>query len=79
MFDMIPLRSLPPGQTGQVGEVVGDPRHVHRLHELGLRQGSMVEMIRSGTPCIIRMSGNKMCFRDNNVLNVLVLREALAE
>ena len=79
MYDMIPLRSLPPGQTGQVGEVLGDPRHVHRLHELGLHQGSTVEMIQSGTPCIIRMSGNKLCFRDNNALNVLVRREVLAE
>ena len=75
MIDMIPLRFLPPGQMGQVGQVLGNPRHVHRLHELGLRQGSTVEMVQSGTPCIIRMSGNKLCFRDNGDLNVLVHRE----
>jgi Fe2+ transport system protein FeoA len=75
MLEMIPLRALPAGQTGRVGEVLGDPRHVHRLHELGLCQGSTVEMVQSGAPCIIRMSGNKLCFRDNGDVNVLVHQE----
>ncbi len=72
MYELIPLRSLPDGQTGEVGEVFGDPLQVHRLQELGLRSGSTVEMIQSGSPCIIRMSGNKLCFRHNAGLNVLV-------
>ena len=52
---------------------------MHRLHELGLHEGSTVEMVRSGIPCIIRMSGNTFCFRKTDDLNVLVRREVLAE
>jgi hypothetical protein len=29
-------------------------------------------MVQSGSPCIIRMSGHKLCFRHNDALNVLV-------
>jgi Fe2+ transport system protein FeoA len=72
MYDMIPLWALAPGQTGRISEILGDPLQVHRLNELGLHPGSMVEMVQAGAPCIIRMSGNKLCFRQNAGLNVLV-------
>lgn len=72
MFDSIPLRSLHPGQMGQVKEITGDPHAVHRLQELGIRHGTTVEMVRSGSPCIIRMSGHKLCFRQNGDLDVFV-------
>ncbi len=29
-------------------------------------------MIRSGAPCIIRVDGSKLCFRDDGILRVLV-------
>ena len=77
MDDLIPLRCLTPGQTGEVGQLVGDPQQVHRLEELGLRPGTIVEMVRAGSPCIIRLSGHKLCFRHNQSLNVLVRPAAL--
>jgi Fe2+ transport system protein FeoA len=72
MFELIPLRCLRPGQTGEVGQVVGDPQQVHRLQELGLRQGTRVEMVQAGSPCIIRTAGSKLCFRQSETLGVLV-------
>ena len=72
MGDLVPLRSLVPGQTAQVRQIVGDPHHVHRLQELGWQAGTTVEMVQAGSPCIIRMSGHKLCFRHNEGLNVLV-------
>ena len=72
MDELIPLRSLSAGQRGEVGQIVGDPQQVHRLEEIGLREGTTVEMVRPGSPCIIRMSGHKLCFRHNHGLNVLV-------
>ena len=72
MFELIPLRCLRVGQTGEVGEVVGDPQQVHRLQELGLRQGTRVEMVQAGSPCIIRTAGSKLCFRHSEALGVLV-------
>jgi len=51
---------------------MGDPQQVHRLQELGLRQGITIEMLQSGSPCIIRTAGSKLCFRPNDALKVLV-------
>ncbi|WP_197442599.1 FeoA family protein [Lignipirellula cremea] len=68
----MPLHCLPPGHAGHVSQIMGSSDHVHRLEELGLRQGVMVEMVQSGTPCIIRLHGGKLCFRENEALSVLV-------
>ena len=78
MFELIPLRCLRPGQAGEVDQVVGDPQQVHRLQELGLRQGARVVMVQSGSPCIIRTSGSKLCFRQSETLGVLVRPSVVA-
>lgn len=72
MQPLIPLKMMMQGQTGKVGELMGRVDDVHRLEELGLRRGSQVEMVQSGTPCIIRLSGHKLCFRETDLFNVLV-------
>ncbi len=78
MNELIPLNLLSPGQSADVGQVVGMPEHVQRLEELGLRGGAKVEMIQSGSPCIIRLAGHKLCFRsDDEMLRILVRRGAL--
>jgi Fe2+ transport system protein FeoA len=55
-----------------VDEVVGEAGDVHRLAELGLRSGTPVEMVQPGNPCIIRVGGSKLCFRESDLLSVLV-------
>jgi ferrous iron transport protein A len=70
--ELIPLRLLAPGRVGEVMQIVGDPQQVQRLEELGLREGTEIEMVQGGSPCIIRISGHKLCFRQNRRLNVLV-------
>ena len=79
MHDLIPLNLLSPGQSANVGQVVGQPEQVHRLEELGLRNGAMIEMVQSGSPCIIRLAGQslKLCFRADELLRVLVHRGAV--
>ena len=72
MDHLVPLRSLGAGQAAEIGQITGDPQQVHRLQELGVRHGTTVEMIRPGSPCIIRMAGQKLCFRQNSAVNVLV-------
>jgi len=61
-----------PGQTARIGQLVGPPDAVHRLEELGLRLGAEVEMVQSGAPCMIRLEGHKLCFRESEALQVLV-------
>ena len=70
--DLIPLRFLAAGQVAHIGQLVGQPEQVHRLEELGLRRGTTIEMVQPGSPCIIRVGGSKMCFRDCDLVNVLV-------
>jgi Fe2+ transport system protein FeoA len=76
MHDLIPLNLLRPGQPAHVGHVTGRPDEIHRLHELGLRDGTPIEVVQSGSPCIIRLAGQKLCFRADELLRVLVRRGA---
>lgn len=69
---LLPLTQLEPGRSAVVGQLMGCPDEVHRLEELGLRSGTAVEMVQPGSPCIIRLSGSKLCFRETEAFSVLV-------
>jgi Fe2+ transport system protein FeoA len=70
--ELLPLHLLPQGQVAEIDQLVGKPDHVHRLHELGLRSGVIVEMVQPGSPCIVRLGGQRLCFRQTEALGVLV-------
>jgi Fe2+ transport system protein FeoA len=70
--DLIPLQLLPSGHRAFVDQVLGDDASIHRLHEMGLRSGIIVEMVQPGSPCIVKLMGNKLCIRDANLSQVLV-------
>jgi ferrous iron transport protein A len=78
MHDLIPLMQLRTGDRAAVDCVLGPPDDVHRLEELGLRAGTPVEMIQPGSPCIVRLAGNKLCIRADDLLSVLVRPESPA-
>jgi hypothetical protein len=40
---------------------------------LGLRAGTLLQMVRCGTPCILRVEGSTLCFRDDDSLRLMVL------
>ena len=69
---VIPLHRLPAGRSARVVDVLGQPDHVHRLEEFGLRGGTRIEMFRPGNPCIIQLAGNKVCLRSDDRLSILV-------
>lgn len=75
MDDLIPLECLGAGKRARIDTVLGQPGDVHRLEEIGIRGGTDVEMIQPGSPCIIRLSGQKLCFRADELLSVLVRPE----
>jgi Fe2+ transport system protein FeoA len=77
MHDAIPLACLTAGSSGFVDQVVGCANQVHRLHELGLRDGVRIEVLQPGKPCIIRLGGHKLCIRDNESMSVLIRPEAV--
>lgn len=70
--EMIPLDRLHAGDIAEIVTVLGGAEQVHRLHELGLREGSEISVIQAGCPCIIRTAGQTLCFRSNELLRVLV-------
>jgi ferrous iron transport protein A len=78
MREFTPLSALRPGQVAEIGEVVGPLAHIRRLQELGLRAGALLQMIRCGSPCILRVDGSTLCFRDDDSLRVVVRSRQLA-
>jgi len=72
MREFITLSALRPGQVAEIGEVVGPLAHIRRLQELGLRTGAFLQMIRCRSPCILRVDGSTLCFREDESLRVFV-------
>ncbi len=74
MHDVIPLDRLDSGDSAEVIDVLGRPEQVQRIRELGFHPGTQVQMVRAGSPCIVRLAGQTLCFRANELLRVLVCR-----
>lgn len=72
MDAILPLRLLQCGEVAQIEQVVGQDDQIHRLQELGLRSGVAVEMVQPGSPCIVRVADQKLCFREGDVFGILV-------
>lgn len=78
MDDLIPLQNLDIGCTGAVTAVIGQNDMLHRLEEIGLRQGAEVQMVQAGRPCIVRVNGQRLCLRADELSHVLVRPGVLA-
>jgi Fe2+ transport system protein FeoA len=68
----MPLDHLAPGDSGTIVEVDGQPEHVHRLGEMGLRPGRPVRMVRSGGDCIVAVGNDRFGFRGSDAALILV-------
>jgi ferrous iron transport protein A len=73
--ELIPLQILPCGHTALVEHVAGDEAVVHRVREMGFRDGAAVEMVQPGDSCIVRIGGQKLAFRLDASVSIFV-REA---
>lgn len=69
---LVPLSLLRAGEKGRIGGMHGNGDAVHRLRELGLHDGAAVQMVRPGSPCIIRLRGQRLGFRMDDLAHVLV-------
>jgi Fe2+ transport system protein FeoA len=78
MPELMPLTALHSGQFAEIGQLLGPTEQVRRLEELGLRAGARLEMISTGSPCIVRVEGSRICFRHDDSLRVLVNTRMLA-
>ncbi len=69
---LLPLECLRPGERAEVADVCGEPAWVARLAELGVRVGCLLEVLRSGSPCLIRVGGSRLSLRGDHAMQVLV-------
>jgi Fe2+ transport system protein FeoA len=60
------------GETALVVDIEGQVELVHRLHEMGLRPGRHVRMIRPGKTCIVAVENHRFGFRGDEAAHVLV-------
>lgn len=70
--DVMSLKSLRAGQSGQITELTGEPDLIHRLREIGLQEGLVVRMLQPGNPSMIRLAGRKLGFRADGAAHVMV-------
>lgn len=77
-LEPIPLSILNPGEFGVLHTVGGGAELVRHLAEIGLQVGTVIEMVRSGDPCILRIEGGRFAVRCNELLTVLVTPIAAA-
>jgi Fe2+ transport system protein FeoA len=69
---VIPLGLLAAGMTATIVEVDGKPDLVVRLHEMGVRPGCDVRMVRPGKACIVAIDNHRFGFRGAEAAHVLV-------
>jgi Fe2+ transport system protein FeoA len=69
---LLPLDVLSRGQWADVVDVAGEPGHVCRLAELGLRCGSRVCVLQPGSPCLVQVGGCRLSLRGGDALCILV-------
>ena len=72
MRESIPVTLLAAGQVAEILQLVGPPERIRRFEELGLRAGARIEIVRGGSPCIIRVGDSRLCFREDAQVQVLV-------
>jgi Fe2+ transport system protein FeoA len=72
MHSAMPLHLLATGAIAQISTVFGDAQQVHRLNELGFREGVRVRMVQPGKPCIVHVEGSRLCLRGDDSLGILV-------
>lgn len=72
MTQVIPLNMLRSGDSAKVNQVVGKAEQVQRLEEMGIRAGETVEIVQAGSPCILKLGSKRLCFREADLLQVLV-------
>jgi ferrous iron transport protein A len=74
----LPLECLQPGEWAEVADVSGEPGWVGRLAELGVQVGMRLQVLRGGSPCLIRVGGSDLSLRGERGLQVLVRPVAVA-
>lgn len=63
VMNVIPLDLLQSGESAEIQQVEGAHDDIHRLAELGIRQGAKVHMVQPGFPCILKIDDQRFTLR----------------
>jgi len=72
MNPLLPLELLAAGAWAEVAAVRGEPAWVGRMAELGLRPGCRLQILQSGSPCLLQVGGCRLCLRGEQLMQILV-------
>ncbi len=78
MDTLIPLDCMHSGEWVEVAEVVGAPKWVGRMAEMGLRPGTRLKVLQPGSPCLLEVDGCRLSLRLDYDLQILVRPAAAA-
>jgi ferrous iron transport protein A len=69
---ILPLDLLDSGTSAVVEDIQGEPHWVGRMAEIGIRQGCQLQVVRSGSPCLLQLQGCRLCLRGDDTTRILV-------
>jgi ferrous iron transport protein A len=75
---LMPLEFVGSGEWADVAEVTGEPTWIHRMAELGVRSGSRLRVLCSGSPCLLQVGGSRLSLRGELAMQILVRPVAAA-
>jgi Fe2+ transport system protein FeoA len=73
VLDSIPIDFLQAGEIATVVHLDGDACCIQRLQEIGLLPGARLQMLQTGSPCIIAMEGRRLSLRIDCHTSILLL------
>ena len=74
---LFPLEGLRSGVWAEVAAVGGEPAWVARMAELGIREGSRLQVLQPGSPCLLRVGAARLSLRADQASQILVYPEEL--
>ena len=69
---LLPLNMLKTGEYAEIAFVHGEPSWVGRMAELGVREGCKLQVLQSGTTCLLKISDCRLCIRSSDKTQILV-------
>ncbi|MFO1021741.1 MAG: FeoA domain-containing protein [Planctomycetales bacterium] len=69
---IVPLSMLRTGDRGRISDLEGSEEYVKRLCEMGLRHGAQIQMLRTGSPCIVAVDQQRLTLRTDEDVSILV-------
>jgi len=76
--NLLPLELVRSGEWAVVAEVHGEPSWIGRMAELGVRIGSRLQVLQSGSPCLLLIGGARLSLRSELAMQIWVRPVAAA-